>query len=117
MAKSGKAKPDAAGGASAMSAAMQAVNPAVTNAWLEVMTESADFVMKRLQHDLETQRAMLNCKTPAELMQVQSDFYQTAMQQYSEEAVHLFKLMSDATEEAMKGATSAGARSYDDVPL
>ncbi len=117
MGKSAKATTEPASNAAAMSAAMHAVNPVVANAWLNVMTGSAEFVMKRLRHDLETQQALLNCKSPTELLQIQSDFYQTAMQQYSEEAVHLFKMMSDATEEAVKGSKSATARGYDDVPL
>ncbi|MBV2359841.1 phasin family protein [Thalassococcus sp. CAU 1522] len=117
MNKTTKPKTDTETGATAMTAAMKAVSPTVMHAWYDIMAESAEFVMKRLQQDMETQRAILSCKNPAELMKIQSEFYQTAMKQYSEEAAHLFKMMSEATGDALKQAQTGQARSYDDVPL
>ncbi len=85
-----------------------AFNPAAPMAaWMEVMQESARFITDRLQTDIETQQAMLACRTPAELMQVQTEFFQTAMQQYAEEAQRLAQIMSRASH----------TRGYDDVPL
>lgn len=101
----------------AMATAMMAVSPATTKAWLDVMSESSRFVMDRLQQDLETQRAMLACKSPTDLMRLQAEFFQTAMQQYSEESMRLFKMMSDATEKTVAEAGTSRSRGYDDVPL
>jgi hypothetical protein len=101
----------------AMTAAMKAVSPTASHLWIDIMNESAEFIVKRLQHDVETQQAMLRCKSPTELMQLQSAFVQTAMKQYSEEAAHLFKMMTEAGAEAVKENRSAKARSYNDVPL
>lgn len=98
-------------------AAMMAINPVVTKAWLDVMTESSRFVADRLQRDLETQKAMLACKSPAELLQIQSEFFQTAMEQYTNEAVRLYKMMSKATEDTIKDTKSGHSRGYDDIPL
>lgn len=86
---------------------MAAFNPAAAKVWQDILTESARFMTERLQKDMETQKAMLACKSPAELMQVQADFYQQAMSDYSEEANRMFQLMSQ----------TGAKRGYDDVPL
>ncbi|MDU8945819.1 phasin family protein [Ovoidimarina sediminis] len=98
-------------------AAMMAVSPVATKAWLDIMSESAKFVMERLQQDMETQKAILACKSPMELMQVQSDFISTAVKQYTEEVTRLFNVMSKATEETIEETRSGHSRGYDDVPL
>lgn len=110
-------KTSTATGAPAMTAAMMAVNPVATKAWLDVMSESAQFVTHRLQQDLDAQKAMLACKSPTELLQVQSEFFKTAMEQYTEEATRLYKMMSKASEDTIEGARSGHSRGYDDVPL
>lgn len=104
-------------GAEAMTAAMRALNPAASGAWMDVMTESARFVSDRLQQDLETQKALLACKSPADLLKVQTEFYQTAMEQYAAEATKLFQMMSSATQECVDTTKSTKARKYNDVPL
>jgi len=104
-------------GAPAMTAAMMAVNPVATKAWLDIMSESARFVTDRLQQDMNTQKAILACKNPAELLQVQSEFFKTAMEQYTNEATRLYKMMSKATEDTIEDARTGHSRGYDDVPL
>lgn len=104
-------------GAPAMAAAMMAVNPVATKAWMDIMSESTRFLTERLKQDLETQKAMLACKTPAELLQVQSQFLTSAIEHYSKETARLYKMMSTATETTLKDVQSGHARSYDDVPL
>ncbi|OAN68283.1 hypothetical protein A8B83_02340 [Rhodobacteraceae bacterium EhC02] len=100
-----------------MAEAMMALNPAMTKAWLEMMSSSAHFMADRLQQDLETQKAILACKTPMELLQVQSAFFKTAIEQYTEYAMRLKETMTSATEETIKGARTDHSRGYDDVPL
>lgn len=101
----------------ATNAAMMTLSPLTPGAWFDVVSESNRFVMDRLQQDLETQKAMLSCKNPAEIMRLQSEFFQTALKQYSEETMRLFRMMSDATEETVAKTKTSRSRGYDDVPL
>ena len=88
-------------------AAMAAFNPLAAKVWQDIMEESVRFMTERLEKDVETQKAMLNCKSPTELMQVQADFYQEALSDYTEQTTRMLKLMSQ----------TGAKRSYDDVPL
>ena len=111
--KSDAGKPDV----SAFSAAMIAGHPAASKLWLDIMAESTRFVSERLQNDLETQKAMLRCQTPAELMQLQSEFFRKTVEQYTAEAQRVFEIMTGATQEAVKQTRTGTKRGYDDVPL
>ena len=104
-------------GADPMTAAMAAMNPVATSAWLDLVDEGARFFTQRLEQDLETQRELLACKNPAELIEVQSRFMKSAMEQYSEEAKRLLQMMSNATEEIAEDASADHSRSQDDVPV
>jgi hypothetical protein len=115
MTKSAKkttAKPDT----TALTSAMAVGSPAA-RMWLDIMAESTRFVSERLQNDLETQRAMLRCQSPADLMQVQSDFFRKAMEQYGSEAQRLFQIMTEATGDAVKDTKTGTKRGYDDIPV
>jgi hypothetical protein len=103
--------------ASAATAAMMAINPVGTKAWLDMTSEGRRFIMKRLQQDLETQEAMLKCKNPMELLEVQSEYIKTAMEQYTDEVTRLCNAMFRATKETADDTRSGRARGYDDVPL
>ena len=103
--------------APALTKAMMAINPVGTKAWLDIMSEGRRFMMERLQQDLETQKALLTCKTPMELLEVQSDFIKTAMEQYADEAMRLCKAMNEAREKTLEDARSGLSREYDDVPV
>lgn len=81
------------------------MNPQV---WQEIMSESAAFMTERLKKDLETQQAMLTCKSPVELIKIQSEFVQETLTDYTEEATRMYKLLTN---------THGTARDYDDVPL
>ena len=91
-----------------MAEAMAAFTPKAAEVWQDIMQESARFMTERLQKDMETQKAMLACKSPVELLEVQTDFYQRTLSDYTAEVTRMLDLMSKA------GGTS---RSYDDVPL
>lgn len=117
MSKKPKTPEPVAQDLSALTAGMMATNPAAAKAWMDIMSEGARFVSARLQEDLETQMAVLNCKSPAEVVQVQSQFFQKAFEQYTAETMRMFKIMSGATEDVMKGAKSSHKRGYDDVPV
>lgn len=101
----------------AMTAAMMAFNPVITQTWMDIMSDSARFLTERLQQDMDTQKALLACKGPAELLEVQSAFFKKAMAHYTDYAKHLQGKIATATEDTMQDARSGFARSYDDVPL
>ena len=103
--------------APAIVAAMMAINPVATKAWLDIMSEGTRFVTNRLEQDIETQKALLQCKTPSELIEVQSAFFKAALEQYSSEATRLFQMMSKAGEDTIKDAKKGRKSKYDDVPL
>ncbi len=100
-----------------LTTAMMVANPAVTKAWTDIMKESARFVSERLQEDMEAQKKLLQCKTPADLVQFQSEFVLKAMQQYADEAQRITKIMTDAGEDIAKDARHSWSRVYDNIPL
>ena len=117
MAKNADTPNTGADTTSAFLASMSALNPVAAKAWMDFMSESARFMVDRFQQDLDTQKAMLSCKSPAELLQLQSEFYRQAIQQYTAEANRMLAIMTNATENAIDEAKSGHSRSYDDVPL
>lgn len=100
-----------------MAAAMAAVNPVGMSAWKQVMDESSRFVSERFEQDVELQKAMMGCTSPQELFELQSEFYNKAVKDYTAEATRMFEMMTKATQDTMKEATATHARKYDDVPL
>ena len=91
-------------------------NP-VARAWVDIVTESTRFVSDRLQQGIEIQQALLRCTTPAEVVQLQTDFFQEALEQYTNKARRLFQIMTEATEDTLKQATPGQARTYGDISL
>lgn len=104
-------------GAIDMTQVMTGANPKVMEAWVELLNDSARFVTDRLQKDQETQQALLNCKTPADIMQVQSEFFKDAVEQYTAQTTRMCEKISEAAGTTLKETTAGLARSYDDVPL
>lgn len=117
MRKPNKTDAKADPGTPAMAAAMMAFNPAMPQAWLDIMSESARFLTERLQQDMDTQKALLACKSPAALLEIQSAFFKTAMAQYIDYTKRLQGKIATAAEDAMEDARSGFSRGYDDVPL
>ena len=117
MAQSKSTRKHQQAGIPEMTAAFATLNPWVAKSWLEMVSESTRFVTERLQEDLKTQRAMMACRTPAELMQVQTEFCRTAVEQYSAEVTRLFGMMSQAADEGVREVTAGHTRKHDDVPL
>ncbi len=117
MASPDKAKVNATIGAPAMAAAMMAVNPVATIAWHDIMSESVRFLTTRLQHDLATQQAMLACKSPTDVLQVQTEFFKSAMEQYSAFANHFYSKVSTTADATVSDARANRARGFDDVPI
>ena len=99
-----------------MKAALMALNPVGMAAWMNIVTESARFVSDRLQQDVAAQQEMLACKTPADLLRVQTEFYQKAIEQYTAEATRMLDMMSKATVQSIEEANAPHARDGDALP-
>lgn len=93
------------------------IAPAVMQIGMDIMVENTRFLTERLHEDLETQKAILACKTSAEVMHVQSEFFRKAMGQYTDHAKHLGERFAAVAAASMKTMTSKQSRAYDDVPL
>lgn len=102
-------------GAKSHSSAMQAVSPDAAKAWMACLSEITDFLTQRVKQDLDTQKAMMACQNPAEMLKVQADFLVTAMEQYTGCSQRLLTSLSATNPLHYLG--SAKARRYDDVPL
>lgn len=116
MATSAKKTETAKSETAALASAMAAGNPAA-KLWLEIMAESTRFVSERLQNDHETQKAMLRCRNPADLVQLQSEFFRKAVEQFTSEAQRVFEIMTQASDEVARKTGTGTKRGYDDVPL
>lgn len=101
----------------AAAAFLLAANPILGKAWFGLMAESARFITKRLEADLEMQRAMLACRNPAEFMQLQTKFVSAAATQYAEEASKLFQMTLKASGDIAEDALSPHTSEYDDIPV
>jgi hypothetical protein len=97
--------------------AMMSANPVFAKAWMDLMSESARFMTERLRTDMETQKALVACRTPAELVEVQGEFLTTAMQQYADEAARMLEMTVKASEDIAEDLKSGHSRGYDDVPV
>lgn len=86
-------------------------------AWMDILSDNARFMTDRLQQDMETQKALLACKTPAELLQVQTEFFKSAMAQYTEHATRMFNKVAATSQETVKSTRASQSRGYDDVPI
>lgn len=60
--------------------------------------ELIEFMGERIREDFKTQHDILQCKSLEELQHVQAQFFQTAMDQYHDEAGKLVELGSNALE-------------------
>jgi hypothetical protein len=97
-----------------------AFNPAgkpALKAWLDLGMESFQFASTRLQKCVQTQTAMLACKSLEDFHKVQTDFHKTALEDYF---AHVSRMMGNTAAPKTEGSAGAGLntkRSYDDVPL
>ena len=117
MAKQPKNPKPSEPGASPIPPAMAAFNPVVSAAWLDIMKESARFVADRLQQDMEARKALLECRGPADVMRVQTEFCQKAFEDYMAETMRMMEMMSKATQATIEEAKTPHSRGYDDIPV
>ena len=80
-------------------------------ATLDTVKEDAEFVAERIRQDIDTQVELMRCRTLDEVLEVQSRFVNTAMDQYSAEATKLAQIgaeMIGAPRHCAAGSTSSG---------
>lgn len=86
--------------------------PATAEAWQQIMQESVRFLTRRLEKDFAAQQSFLTCKSPLDVVRLQTEFCQTALEDYSEEATRMVEILA-----AANGAATARPRDRDDVPV
>lgn len=116
MTKPNKKQAPEGTGTSDVATSMLAIHSATSQAWLSFMSESGRFLTERVQQNLDAQKAMMVCKSPTELLQLQAAFLKATMDQYTDHANRIQE-MTKVTTVAIKDAQSGHARSYDDVPI
>ncbi len=77
--------------------------------WSCLAGQSAGFLSRRWKQDLDLMEKIRACKTPLELLQLQSDFMQRALADYMREAGSLAKIETDASLSEIE-ALDAGVR-------
>lgn len=119
--KGGKEQPGAAPGAGGLPAqgleksfeSLVQANAKAAEIWLQSWTrladESAGFLSKRWKQDLDLVEKICACKSPLELLQVQSAFMQKALIDYMRETGKLADMETDAGVAEME-ALDEGAR-------
>jgi hypothetical protein len=99
---------------------MAALNPIQTQAMqamFAVATETMQFLSTRIQQDIETQQAMLACKSFEELQRVQAEFHKKTLEDYSGATAKMMKILTSGASDGLTNAASTWKRAYDDVPL
>ncbi len=66
------------------------------DSWKKLASESASFVTKRWERDMDLLDKVKACKTPLELLQLQSEFMQRALVDYMKEATKLTDMETEA---------------------
>lgn len=83
--------------------------------WVAMVSEGVQFVVSRVQQDLEFQQSLLSCRTLEDLQKVQGDYYRRTMEQYSTESARVMERLGKTN--ALPKAMGTTKRRYDDVPL
>ncbi len=66
---------------------------AAARIWMEIGTEACDFLVERVQSDLETQQALLHCTSPSEAQVVLLRHGHKAIEDYHREAGRMMQLL------------------------
>ena len=83
----------------------------MSTAWLQAINglnaEVTSFLSERIKQDVKTQQKILNCKDLGELSDIQREFIQTAIDQYTAETGKLLELGTSVFSGALKGGAQA----------
>ena len=78
-----------------------AAGAAMLQGLTKAQTEISDFITQRIRQDVETQAAMLRCRTLDDVRDLQTRFFKTALDQYAGEASRLMKIGTDMMERSL----------------
>lgn len=75
-------------------------SPAYFRIWMDILVDNTRFVTSRLREDIETQKAILACRSPEEVMRVQSKFFHDAVGQYTQHGKQIGEKLAAVTRAA-----------------
>ncbi|MEL7213135.1 MAG: phasin family protein [Pseudomonadota bacterium] len=82
-----------------------------------LMQETTQFVSRQITRQATHRNALFACKTPFEMMAVQTAFYQQMRDDYMAQSGRVMSLLQDAGRTGRAGIRFGTARAYDDVPI
>jgi hypothetical protein len=83
---------------------MEAAGTAMFEGLTKAQKEISDFIAERIRQDVETQSALLRCRTFDDMRDVQARFLKTAMDQYAAEATRLIQIGAEMMAPASRPA-------------
>jgi hypothetical protein len=86
-------------------------------AFFDMGLEGLKLASTGLKKCVETQRAMLACRTFEDFQKVQADFYSSAFDDYRTQMARMMSPVSAAPNQGLGGTVTTAKRNYDDVPL
>ncbi|MFV0515612.1 MAG: phasin family protein [Jhaorihella sp.] len=98
-------------------AAQYPFHEAAFKAWFDMGAAALEFLSSRVDHDLQTQKAMLGCTCLEDVQKVQAEFCTRALEDYKSATARMMELMVAAAMRGPGGAAASARRGYDDVPL
>ena len=76
-------------------------------AWFETMAQMNEelvrFIAQRIGEDMNTQHALMHCKSPEEVRKTQAEFFEKAIHQYTEETGKLVEMSLDLMPQLQTG--------------
>ena len=83
----------------------------------DLVAENMQFATQFVQHTIETQTSMAACRTPADLMDLQSAYLRDAASACANQAARNLQLATGMAGPKKTKSKSPFKRGYDDVPL
>lgn len=94
-----------------------ALNPIGAKVWVDLMTEYAQFMTDRLNSTTALQQEMMTCRSPADVLALQSAYWRETMEQCSAEVSRYTALLMSSYGALSQDAKDGHRRGYDDVPV
>jgi len=117
MAQKKKTQPEIDFGVPGLAGMMTALNPVASKAWVDLMSESSEFVTERLNSTVTLQQKLMASRNPAEMVELQTAYIKETMEACSAEMSRYATLMMSSAGDIAKDAKTGHKRGYDDVPV
>ena len=99
-------------GSNPLFAVVTDINGKLVESAARVQKDWAEFVHRRVKEDIAVSQRLMNCQSLADMQQIYSQYFQTALEHYreqSERAVERGKSMTEAVAESMESGANAAA--------